>query len=116
MASHFQLSDQEFAQQFEQCTLPPNWFSHEAHLRLAWIMIQRWGVEEAARQMCRQISKFDQVHGDGTKFNTTVTVAAVKVVHHFMEAGTVPKFSSAFNRVSPVKRQLYGTHPHSLRF
>jgi len=83
MKTHFYLSDQEFEQQFADCTLDPSLFSHEAHLRLAWIHLQKYGIDQAAENLCEQITRFDRRFGDGTKFNATVTVAAVKIVEHF---------------------------------
>ena len=85
MKTHHALSDQEFQEAFEQATLDPVLFTHEAHIRLAWILIREFGVERAAELVCEQIAAFDAKYGDGTKFHVTITVAAVKMVHHFME-------------------------------
>ena len=79
MEEHDQLSDQEFAQQFADCSLPPQWFSHTAHLRLAWVLLREYGLERTRLLMCEQIQRFDQTHGDGTKFHQTLTEAAVQV-------------------------------------
>jgi hypothetical protein len=40
---HFSLTDIEFENQFENGTLKPELFSHEAHVRLAWIHIKKYG-------------------------------------------------------------------------
>ena len=40
---HYQLSDEEFEQQFQNCLLSPVLFTHEAHLRLAFIHILKYG-------------------------------------------------------------------------
>ena len=85
MTNHFSLSDDQFEQQFKDTTLDPTLFSHEAHIRLAWIHISKFGVDLAAEHLCKQIAIFDATHDDGTNFNKTVTVAAVKAVHHFMK-------------------------------
>lgn len=37
MKTHHQLNDQQFEEQFQNCTFDPTLFTHEAHLRLAWI-------------------------------------------------------------------------------
>lgn len=85
MTSHFALTDEQFEQQFKDASLDPKLFSHEAHIRLAWIHISTYGVDVAAENLCRQIAVFDAKHDDGTNYNKTVTVAAVKAVNHFME-------------------------------
>ena len=41
------LSDAEFMDRFNKCELSLADFFHEAHLRLAWINIDRLGIEAA---------------------------------------------------------------------
>jgi hypothetical protein len=47
MNSHFELSDELFEEQFQNCQLNPALFNHEAHLRLAWIHITKYGIDKA---------------------------------------------------------------------
>ncbi len=113
MPSHYDLSDDEFAQQFEACTLVPQLFNHVAHLRLAWIHIRQFGAEQAAMNLCTQIKRFDATFDDGTKFNTTVTVAAVKAVNHFMEQSattTFPDFIAENPRLQTDFKGLLASH------
>ena len=84
MNSHFELSNTELEEQFKNCTLDPNLFGHEAHLRLAWIHIEKYGVDKAIENLCHDIKSFAESIGAKTKFNKTVTVAAVRAVHHFI--------------------------------
>lgn len=113
MQDHYSLSDDEFAKQFRLATLDPQLFNHEAHLRLAFILIKRHGVEEAEDQLCQQIAHFDQTFGDGTKFHKTVTVAAAKAVHHFMgrsSAENFPELLSKFPRLKTNFKDLLACH------
>ena len=41
------LTDDELEQRFENCLIDAALFTHEAHLRLAWIHIEKYGVEKA---------------------------------------------------------------------
>jgi hypothetical protein len=84
MEKHSELTDQQFELQFETTTLAPSLFCHEAHLRLAWIHIKKYGVEKAIDNVSAQIMSFANHHGDSKKFNVTVTVAAVRAVYHFI--------------------------------
>ncbi|MTI40196.1 hypothetical protein [Fulvivirga lutimaris] len=84
MKSHFELSDQQFETEFASLILNPSLFTHEAHLRLAYIHIKKYGQSMAAENICGQIKAFDQHFGDGTKFHMTITVAAVRMMNHFM--------------------------------
>ena len=113
MESHYQLSDREFARRFEHCELPPHWFTHEAHLRLAWIYIDRYGIELACDRLCAEITKFDQTFGDGSKFNKTVTIAAARAVHHFMQKARASDFRSFIMEFPQLKtrfKDLLGQH------
>lgn len=83
MKTHYHLTDLELEKQLGDGLLDPKVFNHEAHLRLAWIHINKYGVEKACRNMCIQISNFSESVGESEKFNKTLTVAAVKAVHHF---------------------------------
>lgn len=113
METHYQLNDREFAWRFASCKLSPGWFTHEAHLRLAWIHINQYGIEQACDHLCRQIAKFDQTFGDGTKFNKTVTIAAARAVHHFMQKARSMDFKSfirEFPRLKTHFKDLMGQH------
>lgn len=41
MNNHFELTDFEFEEKFEKRIFDPELFSHEAHIRLAWIQINK---------------------------------------------------------------------------
>ncbi len=113
MDNHYQLSDQEFIAQFANCSLPPSLFTHEAHLRLAWVLISTYGLEAACPLSCQHIKNFDIVHGDGSKFNTTVTIAATKVVYHFIQksqSSTFQDFIQEFPRLKYNFRELLDCH------
>ena len=93
MEPHFELSDKAFEQQFADCSLNPAIFSHEAHLRLAWIHIQNYGVEQAVTNICTQLLAFVDTVGARDKYNKTLTVAAVRAVYHFMEKTDADNFA-----------------------
>lgn len=89
---HFKYSDTEFLKHFADFTLEPALFTHEAHLRLAWLYINLYGTEKAAGLICNQIKAFDRKFGDGSKFNKTVTIASVFIVSHFMGRSLCSEF------------------------
>ena len=111
--SHYQLNDTEFEKQFENCTLNPTLFNHEAHLRLAWIHARKYGIEKAEVNLCDQISRFDTVFGDGTKFNMTLTIASVKTINHFIQKSKSNSFNEFINEFPRLKfnfRDVLGFH------
>ena len=113
MDSHYSLSDREFEKQFKNASLNPRLFTHEAHLRLAWIYVTRYGVASASESIANQIACFDRKFGDGTKFNKTVTIAAVKAVAHFVNrSGSVnfKDFIQEFPRLKSNFKDLLSQH------
>lgn len=92
MDNHFELTDIEFEQKFAGCQIDPALFSHEAHLRLAWIHISRFGIDSAIENICKQLKMFVTFLGASDKYNETVTVAAVKAVYHFKLKSSTENF------------------------
>ena len=110
---HWSLSDSEYEKAFEDCTLKPSMFSHEAHLRLAYIHIRKYGAEQAEKNMCDQILKFATSLNFTDKFNKTVTVAAVKMVNHFIQKSDSDSFKGLiqeFPRLNTSFRELLAQH------
>lgn len=113
MEKHRLLNDIEFEEQFATASLDPTLFSHEAHLRLAWIHIHKYGLEQACENICTQIQQFDLLHGGGKQFNKTVTVAAVKIVFHFIQKSKFKLFTNfiqAFPRLKNNFMDLLNCH------
>ena len=110
---HAQLSDDEFEHQFERYTLKSRLFSHEAHLRLAYIHIKKYGVAQAELNMCEQIEGYALSLGATDKFNKTVTIASVKTMAHFMQKSpndTFPELMHRFPKLNGDFRDLLGQH------
>ena len=89
---HTQLSDDDYERQFERFTFKPRMFSHEAHLRLAYIHIKKYGVQQAEFNMVNQIKEYAEYYGAKGKFNKTVTIASVKTMHQFIEKSSSNSF------------------------
>lgn len=84
MELHFTLSDEAFELQFSSGEMPPELFTHEAHIRLAWIHLKKYGVEQAVKNVCTQLQHYTALLGASGKYHETLTIAAVRAVHHFM--------------------------------
>ncbi len=108
MKSHFELSDTQFEQQFKACKLDPTLFSHEAHLRLAYIHIGKYGHDQAIKNICGQLVAFVTHLGANDKYNTTLTVAAVKAVYHFMLKSKTTEFKRFIAEFPQLKYDFKG--------
>ena len=113
MENHWELSDPDYETQFANATLNPKLFSHEAHLRLAWIHISKYGVDSAIQNICSQLKHYAKVMGVSSKYNETVTVAAIRVVDHFKRKSKSETFQQFIEENSQLKthfRELIGAH------
>jgi hypothetical protein len=74
------LSDDDFIAAFEARLLDD--FPHRFHLRVAWIYINRLGVEGAIARLRSEIQDLASGRGQGTKYHETITQAWTYVVAH----------------------------------
>ena len=105
---HTQLSDEDYERQFERCTFKPRLFTHEAHLRLAYIHIRKYGLAQAEKNMADQIKQFADYYGASEKFNKTVTIAAVKAMNHFMNKATSDGFFNMMKEFPQLSTNFKG--------
>ena len=113
MEKHLELTDAEFEYQFRNCTLNPDIFSHEAPLRLAWIHINKYGIEQAIENITGQLQAFVAHIGAEGKYNTTLTIAAIRAVYHFwLKSGSdnFTDFTAEFPRLKNNFRELLDCH------
>jgi len=106
MENHYQLNDEQFLLALEAATLNPKLFSHEAHLRLAYLLIYNNGIDKAIDICCSQIQNYANSLGAKDKFNKTVTVAAVKTVHHFMLKSETESFNDLMKEFPRLKNNF----------
>jgi len=113
MNSHFELSDELFEEQFQNCQLNPALFNHEAHLRLAWIHITKYGIDKAIENISNQLFAFSVSLGAINKFNKTITVAAINAVNHFINKCDIDNFNDFIQNCPRLKysfKELMSSH------
>jgi hypothetical protein len=113
MKSHYSLTDAQFEQQFANAVLDPAVFTHEAHLRLAWIHLNQYGLETAIENVVQQLKHYTKAVGAADKYNETVTIAAVYAVQHFKIRSSSSDFVTFLSENSQLKtnfKDLLNTH------
>jgi len=113
MESHFNLSDTEFENQFQTCSFDPKLFSHEAHLRLAWIHITKYGVDKAEANIQTQLQNFVTHVGATDKYHKTLTIVAVRAVNYFVKKSKTKNFETFINQFPQLKtdfKSLINSH------
>lgn len=114
MKDHWKLSDTEFEEEFKSTNLS-FLFNHEAHLRLAWIHLRKKSLEEAIQIIDKQLQAYVQKVAAKDKYNKTLTIAAIKVTHHFYcksDSESFQDFIDRFPRLLTNFKELIAAHYH----
>lgn len=74
------LTDQDFIEQFEMCTLNPENFNHTGHIRLAWLYLHHNEEKIALEKVMKGIQAYASSLGAANKFHKTITHSLVKVI------------------------------------
>lgn len=113
MKSHLELTDDEFEIQFQSAAFPPALFTHEAHVRIAWIHIKKYGCEKAIDNITGQLLDYVEAIGETGIYNHTLTVAAVKAINHFINKAASSDFAGfleEFPRLITHFKELMAFH------
>jgi hypothetical protein len=104
--AHYKLSDTEFENQFKACRIDPMIFSHEAHFRLAWIHINKYGMMQALENIQPQLKSFVAFIGSKDKYNTTLTIAGISAVNHFIQRSHSSNFKDFIKEFPRLKNNF----------
>lgn len=78
------MTDAEFLAAFESCTLED--FPHRSHLRMAWLILRRDGVDRGTPRIIEGIQRFAAAKGATMKFHLTLTVFWIRAVDAALRA------------------------------
>ncbi|PKP09585.1 MAG: hypothetical protein CVU08_14260 [Bacteroidetes bacterium HGW-Bacteroidetes-3] len=113
MTTPKELSDNELLEQIENCSLSPELFTHETMLRLAWILIQKHGLEVAIVKNATIKERYFKIALKSDKFNKTLTRAYVEILSYFMTKSKTTNFDKLlreFPRLRHDFKNLVKTH------
>lgn len=113
MEKHRILTDEEFLRQISEASLPPSAFTHEAHLRLAWLHLEKYDLYQAIDRVRQQLVNYVAKLGVSGKYHETLTVASVQVINHFRaksQAEGFPGFMEEFPQLKSRFRALLACH------
>ena len=74
------MNDDDFVQAFFDCRLAGNEFDHRGHLRVAWLLLQRFPISEAIERTCNGIARIAAHFGAPDKYNRTMSEALVRLI------------------------------------
>lgn len=112
MAEH---DDEEFLDRFESCTIPFSEWKHRAHLKVAYLYLRRFSLDEAVAKMRAGLKALNEVHGSPESldrgYHETLTVAWMRLVHL-----TLAQYGPAESSEQFLERQPELTNRYALRF
>lgn len=108
-----QLSDNELLEKIENCSLEPESFTHETMLRLAWILIQKHGLDVAIVKNNHIKEKYFKTALKSDKFNKTLSRAYVEILYYFMKKTNTNNFDKLLREFPRLRfdfQKLVKTH------
>jgi hypothetical protein len=107
------LDENNFLKQVEDFSLSPHLFNHENQLRLAWILINKYGLEVATLKNCKLKKQFYINALKSNKFNLPLTKAYTEILYFFMEKSSTNSFDKLLREFPRLKynfKDLVKTH------
>ena len=108
------MTDQEFLDAFERCTLPKEQWTHSAHIRMAWLYLREQPYEIAITKIREGIQKYNASMGNSIGYHETVTCLYARLVRDRMRtigATSWEVFAQGcddlFDRKSPPSLKYY---------
>jgi len=105
--------DFEYLLLFERCKLKPERFHHREHIKIAYILLTMFSVEEAlVRLKSDLIAYLDFIRVDKSKYHKTMTCAWLLAVNHFMHMSHPAASSDEFIELNDIllNKDIMYTH------
>ena len=86
------MTDDEFVQQIEACTLPKEAFTHRNHLRLAWLYLNDRHHADPEHRIAETIQRYAASLGATKKYSHSLTMTWMGLVEAAMNVTPVQSF------------------------
>jgi hypothetical protein len=94
------MTDDEFLAAFESCRIPKELWTHEAHVRMAWLYLRRRPLGEVIPHVRRAIQRYNASLGNTEGYHETITLAYLVLIDERIDRDsgdeTFATFSAAF--------------------
>ena len=100
--------DGRFLNEFESLQLDPIEFNHIGHLRLAYLYVERDGVETAVQQVSKGIRAFAENLGAKNKYHQTITEALVRLIAIRWQQSPTPDWQTFLTMNTDLVDNAYG--------
>jgi hypothetical protein len=92
------VTDAAFVDAFEGGRLRPSEFHHRDHVRLAWILVRRDGLERGGDRVAHGIRAFAARHGVADRYHETITRFWIRLVGHAVAVAPDAAFEDLVER------------------
>jgi hypothetical protein len=88
------MTEREFVEAFEACTLPASSFHHADHVRLAFLYLREEPLLPALQRYVTNLRRFAKAHGATRLYHETITFAFIFVIHERMQRDAFDDFDT----------------------
>jgi hypothetical protein len=88
------MTDDEFLAAFEECRIPKELWTHEAHVRMAWLYLRRQPLVEVVPFVRRAIQRYNASLGNVEGYHETITMAYLILIKAGMDREPVETFAA----------------------
>lgn len=75
------MTEIEFFEQFENGTLSATLFDHEAHVKMGWIYLKKYGLLETLQNFSTALKNFAKVNNAAGLYHETITFAFLILIN-----------------------------------
>jgi hypothetical protein len=108
------MTDAEFLQAFEHCSLPESEWTHCAHVRMAWLYLRRGPLAEVLPTVQEGIKRFNSSLNKVLAYHETITQGFLTLIDHRMQCDksvqTFDEFCARFPDLLDRKLTALLTH------
>ncbi len=94
MSDTLPLTDQELFDQFADHTLPKDAFHHTQHVRVAWLFVRRYGIQQALQEFPLALKRFATAKGAPTLYHETITWAYLLLINERQQRAPAADWST----------------------
>jgi hypothetical protein len=95
------MSDSEWMEAFERCTLANDSFHHADHVRMAFLYLQKYAPLEALRRFSSALARFAMAHGKPNLYHETITWAFLLLIRERIARSNSPQTWAEFSAANP---------------
>ena len=96
------MSDDDFLLAFEECRIPKERWTHEAHVRMAWLYLRQRPLDEVIPIVRRGIQRYNSSLGNTEGYHETITVAYLMLIDQRVDRGPAASTFAAFSESHPT--------------